>query len=190
MGGTAHVKTPKKKGIPCSVSYTLGERWRFGCTWIRERRLQWGGELLEDCCGFFLSGQHHQVAADWVTVCMEEHIKSWRVLPMGVFGIKTLEKRKEGQSYMSLCSEHRLAKLNDPDWPGRLLHFSSSSTGPGNQNDAAQVVWRRMPMSARRHFCCGVGWCPSRFSSRQSMHCRPPYYGSLQPVYNFCLQPF
>lgn len=91
---------------------------------------------------------------------------------------------------MSLCSEHRRAKLNDPDWPGRLLHFSSSSTGPGNQNDAAQVVWRRMPMSAGRHFCCGVGWSPSRFSSRQSMHCRLPYYGSLQPVYNFCLQPF
>lgn len=41
---------------------------------------------------------------------------------------------------MSLCSEHRIAKPNDPEWSARLLHFSSSSTGPGNQNIAAQVV--------------------------------------------------
>lgn len=48
---------------------------------------------LRTAVGFNLSGQHHQVAADWVAVCVEEHIKSWRLLLMGVFGIKTLEER-------------------------------------------------------------------------------------------------
>lgn len=59
---------------------------------------------------------------------------------MGVFGIKTLEERKEGQSYMFLCNERGLAKLNDPEWPGRLLRCTPSPTGPGNQSDAARVA--------------------------------------------------
>jgi len=80
---------------------------------------------------------------------------------VGFFGIKTSDKRKDGQSYMSLCSERGLAELNDPEQPGRLLHFSSSPTGPGNRNDATQTVWRRMLMSAGRYLWWWEGGLPA-----------------------------
>lgn len=55
-----------------------------------------------------------------------------------------LHKHHRGKSRSRVPSlyaaKHRQAKLNDREGPCSLLHFSWSFTGPGKQNNAAQVV--------------------------------------------------
>lgn len=56
------------------------------CASVQEGRLQWRGELLEDCSKLSLSGQlarWHPVATDWVTL-HGKHVRNWRLSLMGV----------------------------------------------------------------------------------------------------------
>lgn len=117
--------------------------------------------------------------------------KKLEFITNGSLWYKNIGGKKGGAELHALCSGRRVSK---PEWPRVARQAAALQLKPhrtrkperwssGSAKKDAEVCWETLVVVA------GVV-SHQRFSSWQSTHCRLPYYGSLQPVYNFLLQPF